>query len=140
MKIVDYIKKEMGDDIINLFSSISPNWTMDEVKRMAYDENTPLHVSTKVSIIDDKIVGQANVFRLSNNSTIANIGYHVHPYYQRKGIGIALASAVMEKAKGWGIKTIVVQTETSNKAALNLAKKLGFKKPSKTFLEKKKVD
>jgi RimJ/RimL family protein N-acetyltransferase len=134
MKITDYSKSTMCDDIIQLFKEIYPDSSMEDIKRAAYDENAPLHVSTKVAIINDKIVGQANVFHLQHNKTIANLGYHVHPEYQRQGIGQRLATEAMKDAKEKDIKTIVVQTERDNVAGLKLAEKLGFSEVSKSFI------
>jgi len=136
MKIIDYSKKEMSKGVIELFSSIYPNWTMEELNRIDYDENHQLHVTTKVAIINDQIVGQANIFRLLNNPTIANLGYHVHPDYRRRGIGIKLSTKAMKIAKKNGIKTIIVQTEADNLGAIVLARKLGFEIPPKSFVEK----
>ena len=135
MKIVDYSKKKMGADIIELFSTIYPNWSREDVMRMVYYENQQSDVCTKVAIIDDKIVGQANVFRLPNNSTIANLGYHVHPDYRRRGIGLKLSSKTIKIAKKSGIKTIIIQTEADNLGAIVLARNLGFEIPPKSIVE-----
>jgi RimJ/RimL family protein N-acetyltransferase len=135
MKIVDYSKNKMGKDIIKLFSAIYPDLPIEEVQRMEYDENQKSNVCTKVAIIDDKVVGQANVFRLPNNPTIANLGYHVHPSYRRRGIGHKLSIKTMKIAKKSGIKTITVQTEADNLEAIILARKLGFGIAPKDFLE-----
>jgi RimJ/RimL family protein N-acetyltransferase len=138
MKIVDYSKKEMSERVIELFSTIYPNWTMEELNRITYDEDHQLHVTTKIAIINDQIVGQANIFRLLNNPTVANLGYHVHPDYRRRGIGIKLSTKAMKIAKKSGIKTIIVQTEADNLGAIILARKLGFEIPPKSFLEENK--
>jgi RimJ/RimL family protein N-acetyltransferase len=135
MKIVDYSKKKMGKEIIKLFSTIYPDWTIREVRRMEYDENQKINVCTKVAIIDDKVVEQANVFVLLNNPTIANLGYHVHPDYRRRGIGHKLSIKIMKIAKKSGINTIIVQTEADNLGAIVLARKLGFAIAPKSFLE-----
>jgi RimJ/RimL family protein N-acetyltransferase len=135
MKISDYRKETMCNDIINLFKEIYPDSSMEDIKRAAYDEKSPLHVSTKVAVINDKIVGQANAFYFQHNKTIANLGYHVHPEYQRQGIGQRLATEVMKDAKEKDIKTIVVQTEKDNVAGLKLAEKLGFSEVSKSLKE-----
>jgi len=132
--ITDYSQKIMSSVIIILFREIYPDWPIENVERMAYDENRECHVSTKVAICDNKIVGQANVFRLSNDPTIANLGFHVHADYRQRGIATKLATTTMEKAKNSGIKTIVAQTESSNQAAISLVEKLGFKQPSVIFL------
>ena len=135
MKIIDYSKKKMSDSIIELFSTIYPNWDKLEVEKIAYDENNNLHIITKVAKIGNIYVGQANLFKLSNNPAIANLGYHVHPDYRRRGIGLKLSLKIIEKAKKSGIKIIVVQTEADNLGAIVLARKLGFEIPPKSFLE-----
>jgi RimJ/RimL family protein N-acetyltransferase len=132
--ITDYSKQTMSGRIIHLFKEIYPDWSSEEVKKMVYDENKELHVSTQVAVCNEKIVGHANVFRLTNDSKIANLGFHVHADYRRKRIGTRLATTVMDKAKESGIKIIVAQTESTNQAAISLLEKLGFKKPSIIFL------
>ena len=134
MEIVDYSKDTMGDTIARLFREIYPGWTVEDVQRVLYNETSPLHVATKVAIIDDRAVGQANVFLLQNKRSIANIGYHVHPHYRRQGVARKLAIEVMGAAKEKGVETIVVQTERENIAALSLAEKLGFSEASLQFI------
>jgi len=77
----------MADAIVKLFQEIYRHWAMENINRAVYDENAPLHVIIKVAVVDDKIVGQANVFRFKNNKSTAHLGFHVHPEYQRQGIG-----------------------------------------------------
>ncbi|UCB44562.1 MAG: GNAT family N-acetyltransferase, partial [Spirochaetota bacterium] len=132
--ITNYLQKTMSDEIIQLFKEIYPDRSIEDAKRMAYEENRELHVSTQVAIVDGKMVGQANVFRLANEPRIANLGYHVHPDYRQRGIAAKLSSVAIEYAKNSGVKILIVQTEASNQAAINLAKKLEFKKPSIVFL------
>jgi RimJ/RimL family protein N-acetyltransferase len=136
MKIIDFSKNKLGEDILKLFSIIYPDWTIEDVKRMEYEESNQGNICTKIAIIDDNIVGQANVFRLPNNPTIANLGYHIHPDYRRQGIGLKLSKKVMKIAKKSGIKTIIVQTEADNIGAIVLARKLGFEISPKDFVEK----
>ena len=125
----------MGEDIYKLFSIIYPDWTIEDVKKMEYDEKNQGNVCTKIAIIDDNIVGQSNVFRLPNNPTIANLGYHVHPDYRRQGIGFKLSTKVIKISKKSRIQTIIVQTEADNLGAIVLARKLGFEISPKSFLE-----
>ena len=133
MKIVDYSKDTMGEDVYRLFLEIYPAWSLTDVQRVLYDEKSPLHVTTKVAIMEKRAVGQANVFLLQHKKSIANIGYHVHPHYRRQGIAQRLALEVIRAAKEKGVETIVVQTERSNIAALSLARKLGFSEASPKF-------
>jgi len=135
MEILNYSKDKMGEDIVQLFKEIYPNEPMEHIMRAAYDEGSPLHVVTKVAIVDDRIVGQANIFYLQHNKTMANIGFHVHPKYQRQGIGRTLASKAMKEAKEKGIRIIVVQTERDNSAGVQLAEALGFSEVSKVFID-----
>ena len=103
MKTVDYSKEKMDRDIARLFREIYPGWSEEYIQRALYDEKSPLHVATRVAIVDNRFVGQANVFLLQHNSSIANIGFHVHPHYQRQGIGQRLAIEVMASAKEAGV-------------------------------------
>jgi RimJ/RimL family protein N-acetyltransferase len=133
MKIVDYSKDTMGEDVARLFGEIYPGWSSEDVQRVLYDEKSPLHVATKVAIIKNRAVGQTNVFLLQHKKSIANIGYHVHPCYQRQGIAQRLTLEVIRAAKEKGVETIVVQTERANIAAISLARKLGFSEASPKF-------
>ena len=74
MEIVDYSRDTMGEDVSRLFCEIYPGWSSEDVQRVLYDERSPLHVATKVAIMDTRFVGQANVFLLPQEKTIANIG------------------------------------------------------------------
>ena len=133
MEIVDYSRDTMGEDVSRLFCEIYPGWSSEDIQRVLYDERSPLHVATKVAIMDTRFVGQANVFLLPQEKTIANIGYHVHPRYRRQGIAQRLAIEVIRAAKEKGVETVVVQTERENTAAVSLAKKLGFSETSPKF-------
>lgn len=132
--IKDYSQKIMRNEVVELIREIYPDWANANIQKLVYDENIELHVSTQVAICDKKIVGQANIFRLANDSSIANLCFHVHPDYRQLGLGTRLSTLAMDKAKKKGITVVVVQTESSNYAAINLIEKLGFMQPSLLFL------
>jgi RimJ/RimL family protein N-acetyltransferase len=134
MEIIDYEQKKMSKQIKELFSKIYPNQP-ELVKRMDYDENLKNHIATKVALIGDEIIGQANIFRLIDDNT-GNLGYHVSPDYQNKGIGEKISKEAIAEAKKKGIKLLIVRTETNNISSIKLAKKLGFAHPSKEFINK----
>jgi len=136
--MIDYSRKKMSSKIVILFKKIYPDWSVEDLQRVTYDEKMPLHVATKLAVIDDKIIGQANVFRLQYNSNIANLGTHVHPKYQGKGIGRRFASEVIKEAKKNGISGIVIQTEKDNEVELKVAEKLGFSEASQAFIQENK--
>ncbi len=124
----------MSSQIKELFSTIYPN-NPEYSKLMCFDEKTDKHISTKVAIINNKIVGQANIF-LINDENIANLGYHIHPDYHRKGIGKKLSEEVIKIAKRKGIEILLIRTNQTNISSIKLGEKLGFIKPNKEFLKK----
>jgi RimJ/RimL family protein N-acetyltransferase len=138
MEIIDYDKNKMSDSVLKLFKEIYPEWPMEDLQRVIYDENIPLHLTTKLAIVNNRVVGQANVFRLQHNKNIANLGTHVHPKFQKKGIGTKLAYEVLKEAKLHGIKGVVIQTEKDNKVELRVAKKLGFSEVPQKFIQENK--
>lgn len=137
MRIEDYKQKEMSNQIKDLFLAIYPE-KPEIAERMCFDENIDRHISTKVAIVDNKIVGQVNIFLMKDNSEIANLGYHVHPNYHKRGIGKAISEEAIKIAKKKGVKILLVRTDESNVGSINLGKKLGFIEPPKEFLEKNK--
>ena len=135
MEIIDYCKNKMSDWVLKLFKEIYPEWTMEDLQRAIYDENMPLHITTKLAVINNRIVGQANVFHLQHNENVAYLGTHVHPKFQKKGIGTKLASEVIKEAKLHGIKGMVIQTEKDNNVEIRVSKKLGFSETSQRFIQ-----
>jgi GNAT superfamily N-acetyltransferase len=133
--IKDYKQKEMCKVVRDLFLAIYPK-KPELAERMCFDENMNRHIATKVAIINNKVVGQANVFLMKEGSEIANLGYHVHPDFHKKGIGKKLSEEIIKIAKKKRIKILLIRTDGKNVASINLGKKLGFVKPPKEFLEK----
>jgi RimJ/RimL family protein N-acetyltransferase len=135
MKIQNYKFKLHSKKIKSLFSSIYPE-ELTIPERMSYNEKScKSHVSTKIAFMGKKIIGQANIFLLKDKKDIANLGYHIHPDFQRKGIGKKLALEAMKEAKRKKIRLIIVQTKKVNKSSRALAKRLGFVRPSKENLK-----
>jgi len=137
--IKNYSFKTMGSLILDLFLKIYPkNYPL--AKKMAYDEEKiKNHISTKVALDNQKIIGQANIFILDEKQKIANLGYHINPDFRRRGIGEALAQAAISEAKTKGIQMLVIQTERENIGAIALAKKLGFISAPKEFLKENRA-
>lgn len=135
MKVINYKFKLHAKAVKNLFLAIYPE-EISISERMCYNEKTCKgHVSTKIAKLNNKIVGQANIFLLKDSKDIANLGYHVHPDFQGKGIGKMLSQEAIKDAKKKKIKLIIIQTKKLNKNSLALAKKLGFIKPSKKIVK-----
>jgi len=136
--IKDYSFQEMVSSVKELFLKIYPD-NPSIVKKMSYDEkNIKEHISTKVAFENNLLVGQANIFMLNQKKKIANLGYHIHPDFRRRGVGESLSKEVILEAKTKGIKILVVRTEKQNLNALNLARKLGFIIPPEEFIMENK--
>jgi len=138
MRIKNYVQKQMSQEIRDLFLAIYPN-DPSKAEKMDFDEKkSKTHVCTKVAVIDNKIVGQANIFLMKDKTDMANLGYHVHPNFHKRSIGEKISKAVIKEAKNKGIKILLVRTDASNIGSIKLAKKLGFKEPTNEFLETNK--
>jgi RimJ/RimL family protein N-acetyltransferase len=124
--IVEYECKRHRESIISLFTAIYPQWSASECRRMAYDENQPRHWLTLLAIQGERAVGQTNLFSLDSHHRLGNIGYHVHPGFQRKGIGSLLLSRVDPRDINRFKDGIVIQTTTDNHGSIALARKAGF--------------
>lgn len=90
-----------------------------------YDEKYPSHIKTKVMFEDGDIIGQANAFWISREKGIANIGYHVHPAYQQKGVGYQLTRSLLDDLSN-GVRYFAVLTTDDNISSQRLCEKLGF--------------
>jgi len=137
MKIENYVQQKMSQGIRDLFLAIYPN-NPSIAERMDFDEHVKTHVCTKIAIIEKKIVGQANIFLMKNKTDMANLGYHVHPDFHKKGIGEKMSKVAIKCAKNKGVKILLIRTDASNVGSIKLAKKLGFIEPTKEFLETNK--
>ena len=82
-----------------------------------------------VALFANKPVGVCALIKMQNpkyDYELAKMG--VSPLVQGKGIGYLLGSAIIKKAKEWNAKNIFLETNTKLTPAINLYKKLGFKK------------
>ena len=134
--IENYLFKKNGDEIKLFLKKVYPK-NPQIVKKMSYNEKTRKdHISTKIAMKNNEIIGQSNIFTLDKNRSIANLGYHVHPDFRNQGIGENLSRGVISEAKKQKVKIIIIQTKKSNSSSLALAKKLGFTMPSDDFFKK----
>ena len=126
MKIVEYDKKNWGNAVVKLFSDIYPDWEATQCDRIAYDESHPLHVLTLLAVKDDLPIGQINVFRVGKSAELVNVGYHVSPRWQRKGVASLLLNEVLHKITDSFNDGLVIQTNEGNIPSKALAIKSGF--------------
>jgi RimJ/RimL family protein N-acetyltransferase len=57
----------------------------------------------------------------------ADVGWSVHPDYQKQGIGTKLLKHTLDFAKKKGLKRVEAEMAIKNKGSWKLALKLGFK-------------
>lgn len=126
MPIVEYENKLHRKGVIDLFAAIYPQWSVPECRRMAYDENQLCHRLTLLALRGKRAVGQINLFSIDPHHRLGNLGYHVHPRFQRRGLGALLLLRVAPALEGLFQEGLVVQTTAENTASIGLACKAGF--------------
>lgn len=126
MDIVEYDKKTWGIAVAELFATIYPGWDAHQCGRLIYDENHLLHVLTLLAVKDDLPIGQLNIFRVGKTAELGNLGYHVHPRWQRKGVATLLLNEALRKITDPFSDGLVVQTTESNNPSKAFAIYSGF--------------
>lgn len=134
MRITTYTKAKHAGQIKALFRQIYPTWDESMLALLTYDETQALHLRTKLAFESDQIIGQANVFWINPEKGIVNLGYHVNPQYQKRGVGYQLAQSLIDDLRN-EVQYFVVITTTDNLAAQMLCQKLGFTTPSDEIAE-----
>ena len=124
IRIEDY-DISMVEHIRRLFADIYPDQP-DILNRVCYDPKRQDHISTKVAYIDQKIIGQANIFYHKALKGNANLGFHVHPSKRKLGIATALSNEALKDAYLKGISLFYIMTNKDNYPAIAVARKLVF--------------
>jgi RimJ/RimL family protein N-acetyltransferase len=81
-----------------------------------------------VGKIGGEVVGFVGV-RTKNEGLghVGEVGMSIHPKHWGKGFGTSLLKAAVEKARAEGYTKLEIETTSSNKAVLKVARKAGFK-------------
>jgi len=74
--------------------------------------------------VDGRVVGYCGLWLFLDEAHITNIA--IHPRWRRRGLGEALLSYVMRRAKEWGACKMTLEVRVSNTVAQRLYKKMGF--------------
>ena len=103
-----------------------PFHSVDEV--VGWIQSTPSSNLELVAAIEDQIIGQAGLRRLSGRQHhMAYLGMGVHDGWVRRGVGTALMLALLDAADNWlGIRRIQLTVYVDNAPAIHLYKRFGF--------------
>lgn len=92
----------------------------------AYEKEIHNPLATYLVITqEDEVVAYGGFWKIIDQGDINNIA--VKKEYRNMGFGKMLMEALIEKAKEQKIKAITLEVRVTNKSAINLYKKLGFK-------------
>lgn len=94
-----------------------------QVAKMASDKN----VRHWLIEVDDKIVGHINLNKINSKTAELQIVIGEKEYWG-KGIGFEAIIKVLDQAKSFGYKKILVEVRPDNIRAINLYQKAGFEK------------
>ncbi len=87
------------------------------------------HIEEDASLLlydGEQIVGFMIVILLKEGGFIHGVG--VHPDFRRRGLGKALMQSSMQKAARNGMKTLILEVDNENTRAVNLYRRVGFKR------------
>jgi RimJ/RimL family protein N-acetyltransferase len=137
IRIIEYEDK-MKEQVRSLFRSIysdQPNMT----EKMSYDVAMSNHVTTKIALQGDSVIGQANIFKKAELDGNANLGFHVHPEKRLQGIAKSLSIKAIETAERKGLTKLYVVTDKGNRAAIAVAGSIGFDKVDFQYVDEDMV-
>jgi len=108
-----------------LFRAVYPH-DPNLADRLKAPHQSPNHITTWLALEGELVVGQANVYRFPRSPESANLGFHVHPDFRRRGIARALSEAAVERTRETDVARLLIRTHRENFPARALAEQLGF--------------
>ena len=129
---------EFEDKYLNDFVSLNKEWIDKYFEMESRDEEILSQPKENilssggtilVALYDDEVVGVCALMKSKNESYEYELAkMAVKPKHQGKGIGLFLGEAIIEKARELKAEAIYLESNTVLKTAINLYRKLGFKK------------
>ncbi len=123
-----------------LYTGTNKPKTKKEIKKMRKDySQSNKFIFIAVNNQKKKIIGCSS-FEFKKKGRISHVGemgWIIHPDYQKKGIATVLLQTILSYAKKKALKRAEAEIAIENKASIKLAKKLGFKiegRKKKAFL------
>jgi len=101
--------------------SFDAPWSADEISR---DVTAGGNVYVAVAMAGDERAGYGEIRTVAGEAQVYNIA--IAPEFRREGIGEALLRHLIDKADEDGCSLVTLEVRSSNAAAMELYKKLGF--------------
>ena len=129
MKIVGYETRHQSAFKRLNVEWIETHWQLEAADHQALDDPQKHIIETGghifLALDDPEVVGTCALIRLTD-ITFELAKMAVDPSARGKGIGSALAAAVIEKARSLGAQELYLESNTILEPAINLYRKLGF--------------
>ena len=117
---------KLNESFLNEINLIEQDSFKEPWSQEAYEKeiSNPL-ANYRVITFEDKVVAYGGFWKILDEADINNIA--VKKEYRGKGYGKMLMNALIEDAKKQNIKAMTLEVRVTNKSAIALYKKLGFK-------------
>ena len=117
---------KLNESFLNEIDLIEQDSFKEPWSKEAYEKEilNPL-ANYRVITIDDKVVAYGGFWKILDEADINNIA--VKKEFRQMGFGKMLMNALIEDAKSQNIKAMTLEVRVTNKSAIALYKKLGFK-------------
>lgn len=100
-------------------------WAHDEATLTQYQQ--VVEQGCSVSAYEDReLIGLALAEPRAWNRMLWVEEFHVSEGYRRRGIGAQMMAALVEKAKGSGLRAVAIETQNTNVPAIRFYRKMGF--------------
>jgi len=105
------------------------------------DTGDPNGMRYLIARVDGKVAGGATIIPLSNKEAhVAHLAIFLHKNYRNNGLGTILITELIDVARKSGFEIIQLSTFSTNKRAMHVYKKCGFKKCGKLTRDIKYAD
>lgn len=124
--LLEFFRSLPETDRLYLRDDVTKEETIDKwIKNLNYERVLPLLVFSQNKIIAD---GTLHRSEYSWDSHVGEIRLVVHPSFRKKGVGMLVARELYSFAMRVGLEKIIARMMESQKTAITIFEKLGFKK------------
>lgn len=117
---------KLKESFLNEIDLIEQDSFKEPWSKEAYEKEILNPLATyRVITVNDEVVAYGGFWKIIDEADINNIA--VKKEHRGKGFGKMLMNALIEEAKKQNIKAMTLEVRVTNKSAIALYKKLGFK-------------